>query len=264
MRSIFSSDKLNSTESVDIIEKIVYEYLKPFGFKRYGRTLHRYVDGDISQVINFQNGSPSKGIHDTLWVNIGIRIPECAQRKFTVSDPIKKYYHEYECNIRTRLGTLVDGKDTFYNLKKDPNKIGNDIVNRIIKYVMPVFDVLNCRESILKFRKDYAYFDEMNSSIIPFEEAFIYGRKGDIDQATLLFNKYYQEAYKKYKHDLEYGTKKYLRKGEILVYYNVKTNETEKITATKNGYVILYNANHAHLSYLEELSKELGISLSSF
>lgn len=118
MLSIFKSKKLSSTECVDIIENFVYEYVKPFGFRKYGRTLHRFVDGDISQVINFQNGCPSKGIYGILWINIGIRVPECVERKFTITEPLKKYYHEYECNIRTRLGSLVDRKDSFYDLKK--------------------------------------------------------------------------------------------------------------------------------------------------
>ena len=32
MSPIFGKNNLSSTESVDIIEKIVYEYLKPLGF----------------------------------------------------------------------------------------------------------------------------------------------------------------------------------------------------------------------------------------
>ena len=102
MSPIFGKNNLSSTESVDIIEKIVYEYLKPLGFRKHGRTLHRFVDTDISQVVNFQNGCPSKGVYDILWVNLGIRVPECVERKFSIEKPLKKYYHEYECNIRTR------------------------------------------------------------------------------------------------------------------------------------------------------------------
>ena len=84
MSPIFGKNNLSSTESVDIIEKIVYEYLKPLGFRKHGRTLHRFVDTDISQVVNFQNGCPSKGVYDILWVNIGIRVPECVERKFSI------------------------------------------------------------------------------------------------------------------------------------------------------------------------------------
>ncbi|MGN1117030.1 MAG: DUF4304 domain-containing protein [Acutalibacteraceae bacterium] len=261
MFSVFNKNKLSSTESIDVIEKIVYEYLKPFGFIKYGRTLHRFVDGDISQVVNFQNGCPSKRVYDILWVNLGIRIPECAERKFVISEPLKKYYHEYECNIRARLGSLVDGKDTFYDLKKDPDKIGKDIVKRIRKYVMPVFDTLNSRDAVLKHRAEYAYFDQMNKHLIMLEEAMIMGRRGDIDTATRLFNTYFQERLAEYNHDFVHGKKTYLNKGDRLLYRNTRTGENETITASKSGYVITYNANKAHITYLEELADELGIIL---
>lgn len=196
-----------------------------------------------------------------LWVNLGIRIPECVERKFSIEEPLKKYYHEYECNIRTRLGSLVDGKDTFYDLKKDPNKIANDIIKRIKKYAMPVFDVLDSRDAVLKHRMEYPNFDQFSNHLIRLEEAMIFGRNGDIVAASRLFNAYYQEALAKYNHDLEQGTKTYLKKGERMVYHNVKTNETETIIAIKSGYVTIYCANKGHLIYLEELAQKLGIIL---
>ena len=38
--------ELSSVEAVDEIERLVYAYLKPLGFRKLGRTLHRFVDGD--------------------------------------------------------------------------------------------------------------------------------------------------------------------------------------------------------------------------
>lgn len=71
----YEKDKeLDTKAIVNAIEKAVYAEVKPLGFRKYGRTLHRFVDEDISQVINFQNGCPAKGVYDVLWVNIGIRV----------------------------------------------------------------------------------------------------------------------------------------------------------------------------------------------
>ena len=262
MVSIFSTNKFSSTESVDVIEKIVYDYLKPLGFRKHGRTLHRFVDGDISQVVNFQNGCPSKGVYDVLWINLGIRVPECVERKFNIDEPLKKYYHEYDCNMRTRLGDIVDGKDTYYNLKDDPVRIGRDIVERLKKYVIPVFDVLNSRDAILKHRTEYTLFDKFNKHLILLEEAMIVGRRGDLTEATRLFNAHYQNALAKYNHDLEHGIKTYLKKGSRMVYRNARTNETETITATESGYVTIYYANKGHITNLEELAQKLGIIIS--
>lgn len=40
--------KMSSTECVDTIQEVVYEYLKPLGFQKFGRTMHRFVEEDIS------------------------------------------------------------------------------------------------------------------------------------------------------------------------------------------------------------------------
>ena len=47
---------LDTTKVLDAIEKAVHTVVKPYGFRKHGRTLHRFVSGDISQVINFQLG----------------------------------------------------------------------------------------------------------------------------------------------------------------------------------------------------------------
>ena len=84
-----SSDPIPTTSAVDVIEKIVYDFVKPLGFRRFGRTLHRFVEGDISQVIHFQNGCPQKGIPGLLWVNLGIRVPECQEKPSLLPCPLK-------------------------------------------------------------------------------------------------------------------------------------------------------------------------------
>ncbi len=41
--------KINTTQMIDEIESAVYAHIKPYGFKKHGRTLHRFVSEDISQ-----------------------------------------------------------------------------------------------------------------------------------------------------------------------------------------------------------------------
>ncbi len=113
----------------------------------------------------------------------------------------------------------------------------------------------------MKHRIEYSHFDQFNDHLILLEEAMIFGRKGDIAEASRLFNAYYQEALAEYNHDFEQGTKTYLKKGERIVYRNAKNGETETIIATKSGYVTIYGANKGHLTYLEELAQDLGIIL---
>ena len=115
--------EINTTQIVDEIEAAVLEFVKPYGFKKHGRTLHRFVLGDISQVIHFQSGMTTKGMGGQLCVNLGIRIPECSERTFQPKTENKKYYHEYECTIRSRLGTVSGKQETWYDLHKKTDKI---------------------------------------------------------------------------------------------------------------------------------------------
>lgn len=190
------SEKIDTTKCIDSIESTVYAELKKHGFKKHSRTLHRFVSEDISQVINFQCGQAYRNETYLMWVNIGIRVPESFERKF---DPpiLKKYYHEYDCNIRTRLGAVKSrdsNKATTYDLRENTDQIATCIVKEIIDDVLPVFEVLNSRESILAHRREFPWFDTMNSHLIVLEEAMIYGHLGDKQKARELFDAYYEHV----------------------------------------------------------------------
>lgn len=188
---------LNTTESIDIIENAVYAELKPLGFRKFGRTLHRFVDGDISQVINFQCGQSYRDETHLMWVNIGIRVPKCELRRFEPEEKLKKYYHEYNCNMRSQLGKTKGKNVTTYNLHGSIDEITADILEQIKEYVLPAFDVLKDRESILEKRREYRNFDTLHYNTILLQEAMIYGRMGDLDKASELFNLYYLKCKKR-------------------------------------------------------------------
>ena len=244
---------VNTTEIVDEIENSIYSHLKPMGFRKYGRTLHRFVSEDISQVINFQSGLPRKGMGGLLCVNLGIRVPECAERSFRISSEKKKYYHEYDCNIRSRLGTVSDKRETWYDLKNDTNKITESIRREIDKTVLPVFEILNSREAILSHRREYPLFDTLNSHLILLEESMIYGHLGDMDKAKERFEAYYQAAVDDYEDRMKNGRPQYLKKGERVVFMG------QDITAEEDGWVTLYGASHGHIEYLDQLAKDLNL-----
>jgi len=245
--------EINSTQIVDEIEAAVYEHIKPYGFKKHGRTLHRFVSEDISQVIHFQSGMPKHGMSGLLCVNLGIRIPECSERAFQSEAKKKKYYHEYECTIRSRLGTVSGKQEAWYDLREKTNKIIKSIIAEIDKYVLPAYEVLNSREAILTHRKDYLMLDNLENHLILLEECMIYGHLGNHKKAKELFEEYYQSAVDEYNDLTKNGHKQYLKKGERVVFMG------QDITADKDGYVTLYGANHSHIDYLDELAVSLGL-----
>ncbi len=247
---MMEDNKTKMTEKMNEIEANVYQILKPKGFRKHGRTLHRFVSEDISQVINFQRGQAS--YFDFMWVNLGIRVPECDERKFILSEPMKKYYHEYDCTMRSRLGEIDGKKEKCFNLKRNAAKITSQIMNDIENKVLPVYDILSTREAILAHRRDYPHFD-MQSHLILLEEVMIYGHLGDMDKAKELFELYYQNQVEEYNDEMTNGRQEYLKKGEKYVYMD------QEITAEKDGYVTVYGAYHGHIDYLDELALSLGL-----
>ena len=217
---------LDTTKVLDAIEKAVHTVVKPYGFRKHGRTLHRFVSGDISQVINFQLGQAYRGETHLLFVNIGIRVPECTTRSFVPEAATKKYYHEYECNIRSRLGEIEGKKISCYNLRQPVDSITADIIRQIQTLVIPAFEVLCSREAILSRRRDYPRFDLLNNHLILLEESMIYGRWGDTEKAAKTFNLYYQLC----------GSGQLAQKDR--------------------------RAIQGHLRYLDELASELGIEIN--
>ena len=245
--------EINTTQIVDEIEAAVYAHVKPYGFKKYGRTLHRFVSEDISQVIHFQSGMPMHGMSGLLCVNLGIRIPECSERVFRPKAEKKKYYHEYECTIRSRLGTVSGKQEAWYDLRKGTDRIIKNIIDEIDQYVLPAYEVLSSRETILKHRKEYPLLDNMSSRLIALEECMIYGHLGNIEKAKQMFERHYQSAVEDYNDQVKNGRRQYLKKGERVIFMG------QNITAEKDGYVTLYGASHGHIDYIDELAVNLGL-----
>lgn len=243
--------EIHVPQIVDEIENVVFAHLKPYGFKKYGRTLHRFVSEDISQVIHFQSGLPAKGMSGLLGVNLGIRIPECSEREFQPQSKKKRYYHEYECTIRSRLGTVSGKAETWYNLRSSTDKIIKCIVDEIDKIVLPIFDVLNSREEILAHRAEFPLFDSLCGSLL-LEECMIYGHLGNIEKAKELFEFCYRSSVDVYNDSCKNGRKQYLKKGDRIIFMR------QDITAEKDGYVTIYGASHGHIDYLDELAVKLG------
>lgn len=245
--------EINTTKAVDEIESEVYAHVKPYGFKKHGRTLHRFVSDDISQVIHFQSGLQTQGMGGIFCVNLGIRIPECADRTFHPQGERKKYYHEYECTIRSRLGIISGKRDTWYDLHERTSKIVKNIVDEIEQYVLPAYEVLNSRDAILAYRRDYPLLDNLNPHLILLDECMIFGHLGNIEKARELFDTYYETAVSDYNDKMVNGHKEYLKKGQSIIFMG------QKITAEKDGYVTLYGASHGHIDYLDELAACIGI-----
>lgn len=139
-----SEDKPKITEmttdfktQLDIVEKDVFAKMKPLGFKKNGRTFNRQLDNGIIQVINFQSGQypltdnyEIPGLRENLYGKFVVNMGVCVENLFKFQFPTenKKYYKEYDCQIRTRLGTLLTGQDYWWKITDDNTKITEEII----------------------------------------------------------------------------------------------------------------------------------------
>jgi hypothetical protein len=245
-------EKSKAVLCLDQIEAGVYGELKKQGFRKSGRTLHRFVSGDISQVVNFQCGQSYRDETHLMWVNLGIRVPECCEESFFPAGPLKKCYQEYECNIRSRLGSIDQSAERCFDLNEGPEKILPDILRDLTEKVLPVFDLLSSREAILAHRREYPSFDILRRHLVLLDEAMIYGHLGELEKAKERFDTYYRGALETFLDQETNGRQVYLQKGQRLV------TGRQDITAEKDGYVTVYGGNRGHMEYLDRLAAKLG------
>lgn len=179
-----------ATKALDEVQAAVYALLRPLGFRRHGRVLHRFVSGDISQVVAFRRGMAYQEQTHLVWVEVGIRVPECQLRSFRPETPMKAFYDVSQCNMAYVLGEQSKRKTGAYDLRKPTAPIIEDITGRLRASVLPMFEVLASREAILARRREFPQM--CLGHLVLLEHAMIYGRRGDLDRAAALFGEHYR------------------------------------------------------------------------
>ncbi|QIH34135.1 DUF4304 domain-containing protein [Sphingobacterium sp. DR205] len=143
---------------LDIVEKDIYAKLKPVGFKKNGRTFNRRLDDGIIQVINLQSGQypigqgyEIPGLRENLYGKFVVNLGVCIESLYKFQSPTenKKYYKEYDCQIRDRLGTLLTGQDYWWTITDDNNKITQEIIEGIETIAFKWFSGLETKEKII-------------------------------------------------------------------------------------------------------------------
>lgn len=133
-----SGQKTDFKLALDQIENTLYLKLKPLGFSKAGRTFNRRLDNGIIQVINFQSGQHQVGIDHNMpgmresfygkfVVNLGVCVESLYKLQYP--DEKKKYYKEYECQIRQRLGRLLNKGDYWWVMTNSNEKITAEILS---------------------------------------------------------------------------------------------------------------------------------------
>ena len=169
---------------LDIVEKAVFAKLKPLGFKKNGRTFNRRLEGGIIQVINFQSERYSS---EKFIVNLGVCVESLF--KFQFQTESKKYYKEYECQIRDRLGILLTGEDYWWTITNDNRKITEEIIVGLETKGFEWFSGVETKEKIIS---NYGHFPYDSSPRTKLDIALIVWFDNKLEGAKL-FREYYNE-----------------------------------------------------------------------
>ena len=144
-------------EILNALQSTVHkELLKINGFKKSGRTFNRISSDGLVEVINFQSGRHEfghdiPGLRENLYgnftVNLGICVPEYYKHQYGQT---KKFYQEYDCSIRTRIGSLMkNGEDIWWELKQSYLEEQIERIKQLLNDVgLKWLEQLNSRENI--------------------------------------------------------------------------------------------------------------------
>ncbi|WP_373400035.1 DUF4304 domain-containing protein [Algoriphagus halophilus] len=204
--------------TLDEIQKLVHQDLKPNGFKKKGRTHNKTVDTGLIQAVNFQMGQfpigdnyVVPGIRESYYgkftVNLGVYVDELDELK---GNKTRTFVQEYDCAIRKRLEHLTKGQDKWWTLDDNYEQTAQEIIDGLNSQGQTWFDLFDTRDKIVKNLQDksYEFFLTPRAKL----DAAIVQLNIDRQDGERLFQEYYdsvddKKPHKKYVADLMYRLK---------------------------------------------------------
>ena len=150
--------KSDLAKQMDEIQAALRPVLKREGYQGRGRTFNRTTLDGLAQVVNFQMGSfdpPGTtyipGLRENMYgkfaVNLGVYVPEVAV--YQGGREAQSFFREYDCCIRTRLGTIEPEKDFWWVVRAD-HEVISDVKEQLIRQGLPFLERFNSRDRILQ------------------------------------------------------------------------------------------------------------------
>ena len=151
--------------ALDQVQAKVFEYMKPLGFRKKGRTFNREAhEPGIFQIVQFQTGPyelapeipPFRlNFYGKFTINIGVLVKELYD--FVEWHKPKSFYQEVDCQARSRLSHLLYGKDVWWDLTSDVDELSTTIVDGFRSVGFDYFALYDTR---VKFRENYGRFGD--------------------------------------------------------------------------------------------------------
>jgi hypothetical protein len=150
-------------------------------------------------VVNFQMGAYPIGdyvipgfresFYGKFAVNIGVLVPVIGQIEH--GRETKDFVQEYDCSIRTRLGTLAFGQDSWFEITSSTGDLASTVVGLLDRFGLPFFEQFKTYLDVLSYYESHGGLPFQTSGRASFEAALIAHHLGDRTLATTLFAKAY-------------------------------------------------------------------------
>ncbi|MCG8389587.1 MAG: DUF4304 domain-containing protein [Cytophagales bacterium] len=122
-----------------IVKETIAPILKELGFRKNGNNFYRDL-GSIGQAFNVQQSQWNSKSDKTFVFNLGLIDKEINKEVYERELP--KFPKEYDCDIRIRMGSLMNKGDRWYDLNKRTNidKLKSQVKTEIETYALPFFE----------------------------------------------------------------------------------------------------------------------------
>jgi len=203
-----NKDELKSY--LDCIQKEIYQFLKPTGFKKKGRTFNRQTEDGIYQVINIQSGRYEFGdkyvipgfrenYYGKFTINLGVMVKEIYELE-SHNKP-KDFYQDYDCQIRIRLTHLTIKQDFWWSISNNAEKSAQEIIQGLKSHGIQWLDTFESREKIIK---NWGKMADSNSPRAKLDVALIV-LQTDPEKGRYLMQDYYDKI------EIRNGHKEYVK-----------------------------------------------------
>jgi hypothetical protein len=175
------------------VQRSVTALLRPFGFKKGGRTYNRIFDSGIVHVVSFQMGEYPigdyviPGLRESFYgkfaVNLGVYLP-CVFEIEGHSRP-KRMHHDYHCEIRDRLGSLAHGGDDVWWDLSEPVELTEPYICDVLERIgLPFLSQFESYDDVLTyfnlFRK-FPFHNQGRSALSAAIISYHLGRRSDAE-----------------------------------------------------------------------------------
>ncbi|MGZ4362931.1 MAG: DUF4304 domain-containing protein [Gaiellaceae bacterium] len=200
---------------MDSVVALAQPLLKRAGFRKRRRTFNRDSEPGLVQVVNFQMGAfnpPGPGseanlaareelglpgnLYGSFTINLGVYVGEMA---FSDSEKCEGWISEYHCQLRQRLGQLLDPPaDTWWSLD-DPHAAHEAVDEALDTAGLPWLNRLASRDAILRTYATEGRFGIGLGPAGPVRIAWLL-RATDPEAAEAVLRDYLTEEYRNPRH----------------------------------------------------------------